>query len=135
MFLWKNIVPSYIFKPLNILDGPSFRLTQFLLENLQVLGNIWIPPLKNTSIFVKCRQFMKRILDIFLTKVKIFSMLQISRRLLSAVTVKSQFSTDCLGKVKIKLVKQPNQTLWFLCVNEISFAIGKVLLDWILILG
>ena len=128
----KFCTESY-FWTLNILDGPSFRLTQFLL---QVLGNIWIPPLKNLSLFVKYLQFINEILDISLTKVNLLRIIQISWRSLSAITVKSQFSTDSFGKsenLQIKLVKQPNQTVWFLCVNEINFALGRFLLDWILI--
>ena len=89
---------SYIFEPLNILNGPSFRLTQFFL---QVLSNIWILSWKNRWIFVKCQQFLIEILDISLTKVKVLTMLQISWRSLSAKIVKSQISTDCFGKVNI----------------------------------
>ena len=100
-FYSSSFVSSYIFEPLNISYGPSYRLTQFFLENLQLPGNIWIPPLKNMLIFVKCQQFISEILDISLTKDKFVLKLQISHKSLSAVTVKSQFSTDCLGKVKI----------------------------------
>ena len=93
---------------------------------------------KNMSIFVKCQQSMNRILDSSWTKVNLLRKLQISWRSQSAKTVKSQISTDSLGKVKIYkssyVVKKPNQTVWFLCVNEISFVLGKVILDWILIL-